>query len=73
MVSDAITGLMLQNPDFTVYAKHNVFHLKRFFLRKMGLGNIRATKIFEEVDFNEYPSLVGDEKKNITSEKIKAA
>jgi radical SAM superfamily enzyme YgiQ (UPF0313 family) len=66
MISDAITGLMLRNPDFTGYAKHNIFQLKKFFLRKMGIKNVVGTRIMEDVEFNEVQPTA-------TVEKIKAA
>ena len=53
MLSDLATGFMLQNPEFKAYAYHNYFHLKKFFLRKIGIKNIVATRVIEDVEFNE--------------------
>jgi anaerobic magnesium-protoporphyrin IX monomethyl ester cyclase len=51
MLSDVLTGFMLQNPEFGTYAKHNLFHLKKFFLRKLGIRNITATKVNDDVKY----------------------
>ena len=51
MMSDVITGFMLRNPEFRAYALHNLFHLKKFFLRKIGITNVKATPVIEDVKF----------------------
>ena len=56
ILADILTGFMLRNPEFNAYAKHNLFHLKKFFLRKMGFKEVVATKIRENVRF-ENPSV----------------
>ncbi len=73
MLSDIITGFMLQNPEFKAYALHNIFHIKKFFMRKMGSTNIQASKVFEDVSFTQLPLKVSDEGQNATFEKIKVA
>lgn len=52
MLSDVVTGFMLQNPEFGAYALHNIFHIKKFFLRKMGVKQVRATRVKEDVSFD---------------------
>ena len=73
MLSDIITGFMLQNPEFKAYALHNIFHIKKFFMRKLGSTNIQASKVFEDVSFTKLPLKVSDESQNATFEKIKVA
>jgi len=51
MFSDLITGFMMRNPEFRAYALHNLFHLKKFFLRKLGIKSSAATSIRESVSF----------------------
>ena len=51
MLSDVITGFMLRNPEFRAYAMHNLFHLKKFFLRKIGITNVTATKVRQNISF----------------------
>jgi len=36
VLSDILSGIRQRNPEFYAYARHNVYHLKRFFLRKYG-------------------------------------
>ena len=52
MLSDIITGFMLRNPEFRAYALHNLFHLKKFFFRKAGIKTGPATKVLEDVKFD---------------------
>ncbi|MBS1618315.1 MAG: B12-binding domain-containing radical SAM protein [Bacteroidetes bacterium] len=52
MLSDVITGFMLRNPEFRAYALHNIFHLKKFLLRKLGYRNVKATKARADVSFD---------------------
>lgn len=41
--SDIIVGALNINPDIVSYFYHNVFHLYRFFMKKIGVKNIKAT------------------------------
>jgi anaerobic magnesium-protoporphyrin IX monomethyl ester cyclase len=52
MISDVATGFMMRNPEFRAYALHNLFHLKKFFFRKLGLKSNAASKVKEAVDFH---------------------
>jgi anaerobic magnesium-protoporphyrin IX monomethyl ester cyclase len=52
IVSDIITGFMMRNPEFKAYAKHNLYHLKKFFLRKLGIKASPATKVLKDVAFH---------------------
>jgi radical SAM superfamily enzyme YgiQ (UPF0313 family) len=52
MFGDIVTGFMMQNPEFTAYALHNIFHLKKFILRKAGIKTAVATKVLEDVKFD---------------------
>ena len=53
MLSDVITGFMLRNPEFKTYARHNLYHLKKFFLRKVGIKANPATKILKnDIEFH---------------------
>lgn len=54
MLSDIITGFMMQNPEFKAYAMHNFFHMKKFFLRKIGIKHIKATKVQQDVEFGVF-------------------
>ncbi len=42
---DLLVGLSTLNPEFWAYAKHNLFHLYSFFIRKLGFATPRATQI----------------------------
>jgi uncharacterized Fe-S cluster-containing radical SAM superfamily protein len=55
MLSDVITGFMLRNPEFRAYALHNLFHLKKFFLRKIGVNKLIATKVRTDARFENMP------------------
>jgi radical SAM superfamily enzyme YgiQ (UPF0313 family) len=59
MLSDVITGFMLQNPEFKTYALHNMFHIKKFLLRKIGVKNVIATRVYLDVKV-EMPMPVSD-------------
>ena len=54
MLSDVITGFMMRNPEFKAYARHNLFHLKKFFLRKIGIRNVKATKVLNDIEFGMF-------------------
>jgi len=45
IIADIITGFKQQNPEFSAYALHNIYHLKRFFLLKLGLKASKASKV----------------------------
>lgn len=40
-LSDLFIGFLLMNPEFYAYLRHNLFHLYRFFGRKVGFKNIK--------------------------------
>jgi radical SAM superfamily enzyme YgiQ (UPF0313 family) len=52
IISDIITGFIMKNPEFKAYAKHNIYHLKKFFLRKMGFNASPATKVLKDIKFH---------------------
>jgi anaerobic magnesium-protoporphyrin IX monomethyl ester cyclase len=58
LISDVITGFTLRNPEFMAYALHNLFHIKNFFLRKIGAKTAVATKVKEDVKFGDTPELI---------------
>lgn len=45
VLADIISGIRQRNPEFYAYARHNIYHLKRFFLRKMGIKAGPATTV----------------------------
>lgn len=47
MVSDVVTGFVHGNPEFSAYVYHNLFHIYKFFMQKLGIRNIKATKVKE--------------------------
>ncbi|MCS6933597.1 MAG: B12-binding domain-containing radical SAM protein [Chitinophagales bacterium] len=51
MMADIITGFKQRNPEFIAYALHNLYHLKRFFLKKIGLKAAPASRVIEDVSF----------------------
>ncbi len=51
MMADLITGFKQRNPEFSAYAMHNLYHLRRFFMAKIGLKAANASKVMEEVPF----------------------
>lgn len=51
MLADLITGFKQQNPEFSAYAKHNLYHLHKFFMAKLGLKVKSASKVYENVPF----------------------
>jgi len=53
MFSDLATGLLMRNPEFTSYARHNLFHLKKFMLRKLGIRKVTGSRVIENIPFNE--------------------
>lgn len=62
IVSDIITGFVHGNPEFSAYAKHNIFHLFNFFAGKLHAGNIRANRV-NTTPAPELPEKVFDIKK----------
>ena len=51
ILSDIITGFLYGNPEFTAYAKHNIFHLYNFFAIRFFKYSIKANKIL--LDYEE--------------------
>jgi hypothetical protein len=51
ILADILTGFMLRNPEFNAYAKHNLFHLWKFFMRKLGFRKRIASTVLENVEF----------------------
>jgi hypothetical protein len=43
-IGDIFIGLNSINPEFLAYLNHNIFHLLRFFGKKIGINNFKATK-----------------------------
>lgn len=54
MFADVVTGFRQRNPEFSAYALHNLYHLKKFFLSKIGIKTRNATKVIEPVPFESY-------------------
>ena len=52
-VTDMCIGLFSLQPDFIAYFNHNIFHILRFFLKKIGI-NIYAVKPKIKEDIIEY-------------------
>ena len=44
-IADACIGLAMRNPDHWLYAKHYLYHITRFFLKKVGVKMPPATRI----------------------------
>jgi len=55
MLSDVITGFMLQNPEFKAYALHNLYHIRKFVFSKLGIKASAATRVIEDVKFEQPP------------------
>ncbi len=71
MLSDVITGFMMRNPEFGAYAKHNLFHLWKFFLRKIGIRNMVATKVVNNVEFGTFqPEMAAVEAEVVVQSKV---
>lgn len=72
-VADMSIGLLSLQPDFIAYFNHNVFHIFRFFLRKVG-KNIVAVKPKNNEDiidyFNKYLEKQNSKKENNFTKKI---
>jgi anaerobic magnesium-protoporphyrin IX monomethyl ester cyclase len=58
MLSDLVTGFMMRNPEFKAYAMHNLYHLKKFLLRKIGINAAPASKVLKDIAFHIPPSEV---------------
>jgi len=44
-VADAFIGLVMRNPDHLLYAKHYIYHITRFLLKKIGIKVASATHV----------------------------
>jgi anaerobic magnesium-protoporphyrin IX monomethyl ester cyclase len=64
MMADLITGFKQSNPEFHAYAMHNLYHIYKFVMKKMGIKVAPATKIITPISFEGYQS------KLIQSEKL---
>ena len=53
MLSDIATGFRQNNPEFSAYAMHNLYHLYKFFAQKFGIKVGNASKVIEDVSFND--------------------
>lgn len=51
IISDLIAGFKQRNPEFSAYAKHNVYHLYKFAMRKIGIRVAPATRVIYPVPF----------------------
>ena len=51
MISDVITGFGQNNPEFSAYALHNLYHIRKFLMAKIGLKASNATKVVEDIPF----------------------
>ncbi len=54
MVADVVTGFKQKNPEFSAYALHNLYHIYKFIMRKMGVTVKPATRVVEDVSFESY-------------------
>ncbi len=53
-ISDIITGFRQKNPEFSAYALHNLYHLYKFVMRKIGIRVGPATKVRNDIRFDSY-------------------
>lgn len=60
IMADIIVGLKNRNPDFTAYLKHNLYHLRRFAGRKLGIRVGPASRIFEDASFERQGDFISD-------------
>jgi radical SAM superfamily enzyme YgiQ (UPF0313 family) len=51
MLADLITGFKQQNPEFSAYAMHNLYHLYKFFMKKVGIKVGPATRVVNNISF----------------------
>jgi len=58
VIADIIIGITSGNPDFAWYAKHNLFQILNFTLRKIGFKGLKASRIVNDVDNVEEEMLV---------------
>jgi hypothetical protein len=63
-ISAIITDFTMGNPEFSAYALSNLFHLKIFFLNKLGFKKISGAKIKGDVSFEIRSFMLCDEIKN---------
>lgn len=75
MMADVVTGFRQRNPEFRAYAWHNLYHLGKFFIKKIGLKAPPATKIIEDIPFDVSGNIVfpSDESANEPSAVAKSA
>lgn len=52
MIADVVSGFKQNNPEFSAYAYHNLYHLKKLFFSKLGIKVKKATEVKEDVAFN---------------------
>lgn len=65
---DIIIGLSSINPEFVAYLNHNVFHLYRFFMMKIGMKGIKAVTPLTKEEMPTYSKL-----KSATLEELRTA
>ncbi len=51
ILADVVTGFKQRNPEFSAYALHNMYHLNKFFMAKVGIKVPNATKVIEDIPF----------------------
>jgi len=66
-ITDLSIGIFSKNPYFIAYLYHNLFHLYRFFMRKLGF-NPKATKPKNDIDIIKYYEQYKLERKNLKTE-----
>jgi anaerobic magnesium-protoporphyrin IX monomethyl ester cyclase len=67
MISDVLTGFRQSNPEFRAYAMHNLYHLNKFFMAKLGLKAANATKVIEDIPF-ELPAHFQTNNQSLTAD-----
>ncbi len=50
---DIFSGLIKRNPDHIGYAKYYLFHIIRFFLKKIGIEIGPATRVYRQLDYKD--------------------
>jgi radical SAM superfamily enzyme YgiQ (UPF0313 family) len=67
MIADIITGFKQKNPEFSAYALHNLYHLKKFFASKIKIKVRPATKVFEDIPFHKMDkAVISSDKEELT-------
>ncbi len=51
MLADILAGFKQHNPEFSAYANHNLYHLKKFFLSQLKMKTPKATVVVEDIPF----------------------